>query len=185
MEGRSALARMTLLDCRHGRTEVLLDDHVLPQEPIVDYMTRFSGIVPGDLDPLLSKRHLVTMRTAYCKLRLLVDRGCIFVGHGLETDFHVCNLYVPPSQIIDTLEIYSLPKARKIGLRFLVNYFLGKDMQVDTHDSIEDAKAAFDLYVKALEIKDSGEFDRQINEVYEFGRKVDWKLGINPGRSFS
>eukprot|EP00520_Triparma_pacifica_P017671 CAMPEP_0118652152 /NCGR_PEP_ID=MMETSP0785-20121206/11163_1 /TAXON_ID=91992 /ORGANISM="Bolidomonas pacifica, Strain CCMP 1866" /LENGTH=1394 /DNA_ID=CAMNT_0006544645 /DNA_START=18 /DNA_END=4199 /DNA_ORIENTATION=+ len=175
MEGRSSLARMSMLDCRSG-VDLLLDDYVLPQEPVLDFLTRFSGIVASDLDPQASKRHLVTMRTAYCKLRLLVDRGCIFVGHGLETDFHVLNVYVPPSQIIDTLVIYSQPKARKIGLRFLVNFFLGRDMQVDTHDSIEDAKAAWELYMKATEIMEEGkeEFTRALNKVYEYGRSCDW-----------
>jgi PAB-dependent poly(A)-specific ribonuclease subunit 2 len=179
MEGRSSLARMSMLDCRSG-VDLLLDDYVLPQEPVLDFLTRFSGIVPSDLDPQTSARHLVTMRTAYCKLRLLVDRGCIFVGHGLETDFHVLNVYVPPSQIVDTLVIYSQPKARKIGLRFLVNYFLGRDMQVDTHDSIEDAKAAYDLYFKAGELYGEGEeeFTRALNKVYEYGRSCDWKLGL-------
>ncbi|GMI08348.1 hypothetical protein TrRE_jg7712, partial [Triparma retinervis] len=179
MEGRSSLARMSMLDCRSG-VDLLLDDYVLPQEPVLDFLTRFSGIVASDLDPQASSRHLVTMRTAYCKLRLLVDRGCIFVGHGLETDFHVLNVYVPPSQIIDTLVIYSQPKARKIGLRFLVNFFLGRDMQVDTHDSIEDAKAAFDLYLKAVDLYGEGEeeFTRALNKVYEYGRSCDWKLGL-------
>ena len=179
MEGRSSLARMSLLDCRSG-CDLLLDDYVLPQEPVLDYLTRFSGIVSSDLDPQASTRHLITMRTAFCKLRLLVDRGCIFVGHGLETDFHVLNVFVPPTQIIDTLVIYSQPKARKIGLRFLVNFFLRRDMQVDTHDSIEDAKAAYELYMKAVEIQEDGEgeFTRQLNKVYEFGRKCDWKLGL-------
>ena len=70
-EGRHALARMSIIDCRTG--EVIIDDHVLPREPVLDYLTRFSGLREGDLD-LDSPHHLVTTRNAYLKLRLLLER---------------------------------------------------------------------------------------------------------------
>ena len=71
-EARSALARISLIDCRNGK--VIIDDYVLPQEPVIDYLTRFSGVVEGDLDSKSSPHHLVTMRSAYLKLRLLMER---------------------------------------------------------------------------------------------------------------
>jgi PAB-dependent poly(A)-specific ribonuclease subunit 2 len=176
MDARSALARISVIDCRNG--QVIIDDYVLPQEPVVDYLTRFSGITPVDLDPLVSPRHLVSTRTAYLKLRLLVDRGVILVGHGLKTDFSIVNIFVPPAQIIDTVVIFSQPRARMIGLRFLVNFLFGHDMQTDTHDSIEDARAAWEVYKRAVELKSTGEFDRTLTKIYEFGRKTEWKLGV-------
>lgn len=71
-EGRSALARMSIIDCRTGR--VIIDDHVLPREPVVDYLTRFSGIIEEHLDINKSPHHLITTRNAYLKLRLLLER---------------------------------------------------------------------------------------------------------------
>jgi len=71
-EGRSALARMSIIDCRTGR--VIIDDHVLPREPVVDYLTRFSGIIEEHLDVNSSPHHLITTRNAYLKLRLLLER---------------------------------------------------------------------------------------------------------------
>ncbi|KAI2505270.1 exonuclease [Fragilaria crotonensis] len=103
-ETRHALARVSVVDCRYN--SVLIDDHVLPKEPVVDCLTRFSGIRPGDLDPKTSPHHLVPARTAYLKLRSLLERRCIFLGHGLSTDFLTANLFVPPHQIIDTVELY-------------------------------------------------------------------------------
>ena len=69
---RHALARVSVIDCRTG--DIIIDDYVLPREPVVDYLTRFSGIIPSDLDPKTSPHHLVTARTAYLKLRCLMDR---------------------------------------------------------------------------------------------------------------
>ena len=178
VDGRSSLARSSVIDCRSGN--VIIDDYVMPQEPVVDYLTRFSGIYANDIDPLISTRHLVTMRTAYLKLRLLVDRGCVFVGHGLKTDFRILNIFVPPNQIIDTVTIFYQPKSRMIGLRFLANFLLCHDMQQDTRDSIEDAKAAYALYNKALELKSDEDKNTFGRKIYEFGRKTDWKLGVAP-----
>ncbi len=175
-ETRHSVARISIVDCRIGR--VLVDDHVLPREPVVDCLTRFSGIVPSDLDPKQSQHHLVSARSAYLKLRYLVEVGCIFVGHGLSQDFWQMNVVVPPYQIIDTVHIFHQDRMRYISLRFLANYVLHRDMQQDTHDSIEDAKAAYELYRKAAELKRNGNFDKFLRAVYEYGQKTDWKIGM-------
>jgi hypothetical protein len=46
-------------------------------------------LVVGDLDPMLSAHTLLPLKTVYKKLRLLVDLGCIFIGHGLTKDFRI------------------------------------------------------------------------------------------------
>lgn len=101
------------------------------------------------------------------------------MGHGLDLDFRMLNIFVPPSQIIDTVTIFRQSRSRMISLRFLANYLLGYDMQQDTHDSIEDAKAAHELYLKAIELKKAGKFGSILSEIYEFGKQNDWKLGRN------
>jgi PAB-dependent poly(A)-specific ribonuclease subunit 2 len=55
------------------------------------------------------------------KLRYFIDQGCIFIGHGLQKDFETANIFVPPDQILDTVELWRLPEKRKISLK--VNYF--------------------------------------------------------------
>lgn len=52
-------------------------------------------------------------------------------------------------------------------------------MQQNVHDSVEDAMAAYELYSKAIELKKTGEFDKLLDELYEYGQKNDWKLGID------
>lgn len=71
-ESRLALARVSVVDCQSGT--IILDDYVLPCEPVVDYLTRFSGITASDLDPKTTPHHLITMQSAYLKLRYLTER---------------------------------------------------------------------------------------------------------------
>jgi PAB-dependent poly(A)-specific ribonuclease subunit 2 len=100
------IARISVLRGNGPKQGVpFIDDHIHLGEPIVDFLTAFSGIKcnvvvyltqypfisrifpVGDLDPHLSRHTLIPLKLAYKKLRLLVDRGCIFIGHGLAADF--------------------------------------------------------------------------------------------------
>ena len=110
-EGRMLLARISIIsdegtngsDSSSGKEtgtyRLLVDDYILPSEPVIDYVTRFSGIMPDDLNPSQSRHAVVPYRTAYLKLRYFLDKGCIFVGHGLQKDFETANIFVPPEQV--------------------------------------------------------------------------------------
>ena len=66
-----------------------IDDYIATPEPVVDYLTKFSGIAPGDLDRATSTHHLTTLKHAYVRLRALIERGVKFIGHGLKKDLQV------------------------------------------------------------------------------------------------
>ena len=53
------------------------------------------------------------------------------------------DLYVPPEQVIDTVDRYFIKhRQRRLSLHFLTWFLLKKNIQEDTHDSIEDARCA-------------------------------------------
>lgn len=178
---RLALARVSVIR-GYGRLKgtALIDDYVAVREPVVDYLTRFSGLEEGDLDAGRSRHKVSSLKTVYKRLRCLVDAGCIFVGHGLKSDFRIINFVVPPEQVIDTVTLFRAGKKRLLGLRFLSNTLLGGDIQSVTHDSIEDSDAAVRLYEVYLKLKgaDGGQdvFEHNLKELYAYGYLKGWKV---------
>lgn len=158
---------------------VAIDDYIQSVEPVYDHLTRYSGLLPGDLDVQTSRHHLTTLRKAYLKLRYLVDQGCIFVGHGLKKDFRMLNIVVPKDQIIDTMDLFWPGRGRRLSLKFLVAFFLGSSalgsgFQVDSHDSIEDATAALKLYKLYEKLTLAGKMEEALSRAIDWGLAAGW-----------
>ncbi len=153
-----------------------INDYIKTYELVVDYLTKYSGLREGDLDPITSSHTLLPLKVAYKKLWLLLNLGCIFIGHGLPSDFRTINIHVPKSQVLDTVTLFHIrTQKRKLSLRFLTWYFLKEDIQQETHDSIEDACMALKLWKKYEEFKDASIVAQILEEVYREGRKHGYK----------
>ena len=82
---------------------------------------------------------------------------------------------MPPSQIVDTVDLFHLEGRRMLSLRFLSSFLLKENIQGEIHDSIEDARAALLLYKEYQRLVNAGEFDAKLHEIYEQGRIRGWK----------
>lgn len=131
------LARVTLV----GEDEqVLLDELVLPDDPIVNYNTAYSGITPAMMQG-------ITTTLAQIQQQVLQHVGpdTLLVGHALENDLRVLKLV--HLRNLDTAILY--PHARwptkQHSLRSLASTYLDWTIQSGSHDSKQDAIAALRL----------------------------------------
>ena len=82
------------------------------------------------------------------------------------------DLYVPPEQVIDTVDLYFIKhRQRRLSLRFLTWFLLKENIQEDTHDSIEDARCALMLYKAYQKFEEQGVFDEKLEELYREGKQ--------------
>ncbi|KAF1813417.1 cysteine proteinase [Eremomyces bilateralis CBS 781.70] len=184
---RLALGRVSVLR-GYGEHEGLpfVDDYIAVAEPVTDYLTAYSGLSPEDLDPKTSRHVLVSLKVAYKKIWLLLNMGCIFVGHGLPKDFRTINIHVPKAQVVDTVDIFFLKHwgGRKLGLRFLAWLLLKEDIQTGMHDSVEDSLTALNLWKKYQEYVEAGTWENRLEWIYQRGRELGWKApGVYSGKS--
>jgi PAB-dependent poly(A)-specific ribonuclease subunit 2 len=74
--------------------------------------------------------------------------------------------------VIDTVDLYFIKeRQRRISLRFLTWFILKQDIQLETHDSIEDARSALLLYKAYQELEEQRAFDDKLEELYRVGRE--------------
>ena len=189
---KSGLARVSVLRGEgYDEGVPFIDDYIKTSDIVVDYKTQYSGIHPGDLDIRVSRHNLVPLNLAYKKLWLLLNLGCIFVGHGLASDFRKANIQVPRSQTIDTQHLYQQAgKNRRFSLKYLAWAIFGEFIQEDSleglvpegHDSIEDARMALRLWRKYLEYEDAGLTEQIRENIYRKGAKFGWKPPNREGR---
>lgn len=150
----SELARVTLLEFDEfvgpkatSKTSALLDCLVVPDNDIVDYLTKHSGITPGLLEPVGTR-----LQQVQCALCSFLRPNDILIGHSLENDLRALH-YIHP-RIVDTSMIFrpsDQNKRFKFSLRHLSGTLLKKPIQKGSHCSEEDAQTALDLaLLKAL-----------------------------------
>ncbi|PLW05230.1 hypothetical protein PCANC_27595 [Puccinia coronata f. sp. avenae] len=161
----SELTRVTIVD---SDEKLVYDQLVLPDLPITDYLTRYSGITEDRLKGITTR--LIDVQK---KLSELIDFNTVLVGHSLDCDLKALKLAHP--WVIDTSVIYQHPRGlpMKPSLKWLASKWLGRDIQSSGlpnggHDSEEDARTAVQLLKKKMQKGlGFGEFTSDTESIFE------------------
>ncbi|XP_046651344.1 RNA exonuclease 1-like [Daphnia pulicaria] len=154
VDGTNGLARVAIVD---ENLDPVYHAYVLPEKPVRDYATKWSGITPALLRGIQKRLFDVQQ-----DIRKLLPPDAILVGHCLRGDLLALELFHP--YIIDSAVIYNMTGCRhmKSKLQFLSKVFCDRDIQsLDRmgHDPNEDASASMELVLlkmgKGLKYGDS------------------------------
>ncbi|XP_040263493.1 RNA exonuclease 1 homolog [Bufo bufo] len=138
------LTRVTVVN---SQLKVVYDTFVKPDNKIVDYNTRFSGVTEEDL-----QNTSITMRDVQAVLLCMFSSDSILIGHSLESDLFALKLI--HQTVVDTAVVFphrlGLPYKR--ALRTLMGEYLKRIIQdsVEGHDSSEDACSCMELMIWRL-----------------------------------
>ncbi|KAJ3027084.1 UNVERIFIED_CONTAM: 3'-5' exonuclease [Siphonaria sp. JEL0065] len=145
---QSQLARVSIVDA-YGN--VVLDSFVLPEDPIVDYRTEWSGITSEKLEGAPSFAEISK------RINRIITDDSVVVGQSIDNDLKVMKVDVPMKRIRDTALFYQRfhPHSRTFGLKNMAKWCLDLQIQDGQHDSVIDARTALLVYRQVRNVWES------------------------------
>ncbi|ENN77708.1 hypothetical protein D910_03793 [Dendroctonus ponderosae] len=147
-------------------------EYIRPLNPIVDYNTRFSGIVAEDFINNSSK----TLKEVQKDLKKFIFKDTVLIGHGLENDLK--GLKIIHKTVVDTA--FTFPHHSgfpfKQSLKYLVQSMLGQSIQGGTtgHDPCEDARNRTVFIWDTKELVNKDRKSLRVNIDFDYATHVKW-----------
>ncbi|XP_037654334.1 RNA exonuclease 1 homolog isoform X2 [Choloepus didactylus] len=131
------LIQVTVVD---PSLQVVYDTFVKPDEEVIDYNTRFSGVVEDDL-----KNTKTSIRDVQAILLNMFSADSVLIGHSFEHSLHALKLI--HSSVVDTAVMFPhrLGLPHKRSFKSLVADYLRRIIQDGGHNSSENATACMEL----------------------------------------
>lgn len=142
---KSVLAEVVLVN---WNDDILYHSYVTPPEPVTNYRTRYSGILPGVLESEGKPFNVVRSEV----IKRIQNK--VVVGHGLINDFNILGININNYEIRDTTMHPAFLKANPAGrmqpqkLSKLALDHLDRTIQQGTHNPAEDAQTSMALFRK-------------------------------------
>ncbi|OAX33367.1 hypothetical protein K503DRAFT_869590 [Rhizopogon vinicolor AM-OR11-026] len=183
-EDGKELTRVCMIE--HETGIVVYDKLVKPPKPVIDYMTRWSGIT----EAVLASATTTLAEVQAQIMPILAPKNgptSILIGHSLESDLRALRICHP--RCIDTAIIYHHPRGRplKPGLAWLIKKWAGREIQTrgeSGHDPEEDARACIDLLRMKLRNGPSfGEYKTDLESIFERMGRASRRGGAGSVRS--
>lgn len=137
----AALTRIAVIDYDENR---VFAAYVMPEEPITDYLTPYSGITAD----ILENNPTLTLNQVQNWFSEHVFSDDILIGHSMNNDLDA--LKIIHDRVIDTAFIFAHPRGLpwRPSLKWLSNHYLGLQIQTgdDGHNPDQDALAALKLF---------------------------------------
>ncbi|KAM7415774.1 hypothetical protein PAMA_018033 [Pampus argenteus] len=138
------LSRVTVVN---SSLQVVYDTFIRPDNEVIDYNTRFSGISEKDV-----KGNHTSLSEVQETLLSFISADTVLIGYGLETD--LCALKLLHGTVVDTSVVFPhrLGPPHKLTLNSLTAEYLRRIIQesVCGHDTAEDAAACMELMIWKL-----------------------------------
>ncbi|XP_023018743.2 RNA exonuclease 5 isoform X1 [Leptinotarsa decemlineata] len=133
---------LTRISAVNENLQVFYDTLVKPDNQIVDYLTRWSGI-----NQKMMKNVTKKLKDVQNDLKNLLPPDAILIGQSISNDLHALKMMHP--YIIDTSVIFNITgdRTRKTKLQVLAREFLQEKIQISSkgHCSTEDSLACMKL----------------------------------------
>ena len=139
------LARVSIVNYNR---QVIFDEYIKPEGEVKDYLSEITNLNSFKI------KNAKNLAFHLPRIKEILGRDKIVVGHTIESDLEPLGITHDPKLLRDVALFSGYRDGKfRVSLKNLTAQFLGFNIQAGAHSSVEDARAALELYkLNKLEI---------------------------------